>query len=254
MNSAPQSLPRDSAIQLIVLIAAGVAGALSPVASKGATVAGSFGTYNGSSGPEEFFTLFDPSLGTLTGATATISLRGSEYAQIANSTTSTQFGVSVNSTATLILQDGANQLVDSTFAISTGSIVVGPGSLGAFLGSAPGLSVNDNLTNFYSVATLTATASSPQLGGSAIYWLSSPPSETYGATTLSGPSGVSLSSVSPNFLPVSGSITYTYTPSSTGGGGTPPVPLPAAAWLMLSGLGGLGALARRNRTKPQSIV
>ena len=34
------------------------------------------------------------------------------------------------------------------------------------------------------------------------------------------------------------------------GGGPAPVPLPAAGWLMIAGLGGLGAIARRRRKAP----
>jgi hypothetical protein len=40
-------------------------------------------------------------------------------------------------------------------------------------------------------------------------------------------------------------LTYTYLPASSGGGTPSPVPLPAAMWLLLGGLGGLGAFARK---------
>jgi hypothetical protein len=115
---------------------------------------------------------------------------------------------------------------------------------------APGSFTNDWFFSLNSPVGLTGSVVTFDLLSFDIKGLTVELTDTTTSTTYYGPSGVTTFSLNslpsgPYELIVKGDAT-----GSSGGyysGGVQAVPLPAAAWLLLSGLGGVGVLARRRR-------
>lgn len=212
------------------------------------------GTFNGN----EVIPLFDPTLGTLTGVSAFFysNQTGAQSFTVVNPSSSVFTNVQYGGSESVSLAYGASSLFNYTQSLlGTGSLAAYTGTQGnvytQYVYPLAGRAITTVGVDVSSIplSLFVATASSPKFSGTP-YLAFGPLSASFGTPTItSGAPGAYINANSEtDYSAVPIYVTYTYTPSgSGGGGGTPPVPLPAAAWLMLSGLGGLGAMLRKKK-------
>ena len=180
------------------------------------------------------FNDFNSALGTLTGVTVQYTVNAGAYDVLAflntaakPSQTFTAGSVTGESLTLTSTANGVNLSNTASFANITGATGTITSSLYSLLdGTASTSAVTtsgaaSNISSFIGTGSQTLVAEVDGATQSATF-------NSYGGTVFVGHDGFGAGTAT---------VTYTYTPN--------PVPLPASAWLMLSGIAGLGAMIRR---------